>query len=134
MGLVVLEVDDEAGGFFLLALVSDDEAADALARGPGVDEIGGAAVEEADLAGENLGVGAGNKKGGGDGREGILAIGDGDEAGVTGGGEGGSEAADVVKAVGGEVAVIDEEDVHARKIKMDRGRRSMTSDQGLIPH
>ena len=124
--LVVFEVDQEAGGGGTEqeggALVGDGEFADAFARGPGVDEFGGFAVGEETGAGEEFGVGGGDEEGRGDVRDGLLVLGDSDDTGVAGGAEGVRETTDVVQAVGGKVAVIDEEDVHA-VVRVERKRK-----------
>jgi hypothetical protein len=117
--LVVLEMNQEAGGGGAEgergALVGDRKFADAFARGPRVDEVGGFAVGEEAGAREEFGVGGGDEQRRRDVREGLFVFGDGDNAGVAGGAEGVGETTDVVQAVGGKVAVIDEEDVHASR-------------------
>ena len=120
VAFAVFEVDDDAGGCREESLVGEDELADAFARGPGVDEIGGAGVGEEAGFGEELVVGRGDKQRDTDRGNRFGAGGHGDDAGVAGGAEGVGEAGDVVEAVGGEVAVVDEEDVHEER----RGRRS----------
>ncbi len=115
--LVILEVDQEAGGVLgdavseRGALVGDRELADALAGRPGMDQVGGLAVGENSGALEQLLVRGGDEQRVRDVLQRLLAVGDRDNTGMTGGAERISEAADVVEAVGGEVAVVDEEDV-----------------------
>ena len=113
--LVILEVDDEAGRGGGGALVGEGELADALARGPSVDEVGGAAVGEEAGAGEEFGVGGGDEKRGREMGDGLFVLRDGDDADVAGGAEGVGETSDVVQAIGGKIAVVNEEDVHAKK-------------------
>ena len=112
VALVVLEVDEDAGGSGEGALVGEDELADTFAGRPSVDHIGGAGVGKKAGFGEEFVVGGRDKQRFANGGDRGFAGGDRDDAGVAGGAEGVGEAGDVVEAVGGEVAVVDEEDIH----------------------
>ncbi len=112
VNLIVLEVDEEGRGGVALQ-VGEGELADELARGPGVDDVGGPAVRE-----HGLDLPQAFKRGGREQRlrdhvEGRGIFRDGDHAGVTQPGELVRKRPDVVEAVAGEVAVVDEKDVHA---------------------
>ena len=127
--LVILEVDDEAGGGGGGALVGESELADALARGPSVDEVGGAAVGEEAGAGEEFGVGGGDEERSREVGDGLFVLRDGDDADVAGGAEGVGETSDVVQAIGCKIAVVNEEDVHAKKgIGGEEKRASVRSE------
>ena len=127
--LVILEVDDEAGGGGGGALVGESELADALARGPSVDEVGGAAVGEEAGAGEEFGVGGGDEERSREVGDGLFVPRDGDDADVAGGAEGVGETSDVVQAIGCKIAVVNEEDVHAKKgIGGEEKRASVRSE------
>jgi hypothetical protein len=114
---VVLEVDDYPGGGGAEskggALVGNGELAHALAGRPRVDEIGGLPVGKESRQGEEFGVRRRDEKRGGNVRDGFLVLGDRDDAGLAGGAERVRETTDVVQAIGGKVAVVDEEDIHA---------------------
>ena len=98
------------------ALVGDSELPNAFARSPGVDEVGAPAIGEKGGPGERFVVGGGDEQRIGDVLQRLLAVRDDYHAGVAGGAEGVREAADMVEAVGGEVAVVDEEDVQGREV------------------
>jgi hypothetical protein len=125
---VVLEVNDETRvrcrarvrrryGGERGALVGEGELPHAFARRPGVDQVGGAAVGKEIGPRERFVVGGGDEQRVGDVLQRLLALRHGHHAGVAGGGKRVRESADVIEAVGGEVAVVDEEDVHAREVR-----------------
>jgi hypothetical protein len=89
-----------------------------------VDEVGGAAVGEEAGAGEEFGVGGGDEKRGREMGDGLFVLRDGDDADVAGGAEGVGETSDVVEAVGSKVAVVNEEDIHAKKGIGGEGKRA----------
>ena len=133
MALVVLEVNDDAGRGREQPLVGEDEFADALARGPGVDEVGGAGVGEKAGLGQGGRVGRGNKQRVADRGDRLGAGGHGDDAGVAGGAEGVREAGDVIEAIRFKVAVVNKEDVHARRDGgSDRAKRKAERKTGLV--
>ena len=111
--LVVLQVHDHPGGDGQLPLIGKDELAHHLTRGPGVDDIGGTAIRENTGIGQHLGKRGRDKEGAGNDGESLPARRHGDDARVAAGAKHIGETTDVVQAVGGEIAVIDEEDVHA---------------------
>ena len=133
VALAVFEMDENAGGSGEGALVGEDELADAFAGRPSVDHIGGAGVGKQAGFGEEFVVGGRDKQRLADGGDRGFTGRDRDDAGVAGGAEGVGEAGDVVEAVGGEVAVVDEEDIHggAKGYGRDDGRGLSRRGAGL---
>ena len=133
VALAVFEMDENASGSGEGALVGEDELADAFAGRPSVDHIGGAGVGKQAGFGEEFVVGGRYKQRVADGGDRSFAGRDRDDAGVAGGAEGVGEAGDVVEAVGGEVAVVDEEDIHggAKGYGRDDGRGLSRRGAGL---
>jgi hypothetical protein len=80
-----------------------------------VDEVGGPAVGEEVWPAEGLGVGRGDEQRVRYMPEGFRTARNRDRAGVASGAQCIGEPADVIEAVGGKVAVINEENVHAEK-------------------
>ena len=121
VSFVVLEVDENARRGGDGALIGEDEFAHALPWSPGVDEIGGAGVGEESRLAECFFIRGRHKQRVAQVSDGVLARRNHHDAGMAGRAKRVGEAPDVVQAVGGKIAVVDEEDVHAgskkRKIK-----------------
>ena len=107
--LVVLEVHDVRTA--VAADEVDDERADVLARGEGVDEVGAAAVREAERPGARLLVAYDRERRPSDVVDGVDQIRHRDERSEAAPVELGGDGEDVECAVAGEVAVADEDDV-----------------------
>ena len=110
---VVLQVDHEAGGNE--ALVREHKPPYALPRGPGVDDVRGFPVLEQRGIGQHI-----RKSSRGESRvwnrgQAVPAVGHRDDAIVTGINQSVGKARDMIEAVGGEVAVVGEENVHASR-------------------
>lgn len=108
--LVILQVNHEPGGGELL--VSENKTTDDFARCPGVNDVRGPPIGKQSGLLEKFIKGRGTEFRLGHDRQGFLPIRHRDDAGVAGLGQPARKARDVVDAVGREVAVVDEQDVH----------------------
>jgi hypothetical protein len=82
-----------------------------------VNHVRGFSVGKQSRPGERLFVRGGDEQRARDVREGLFPCRNGDDARMTGGTQRVRKPADVIQAVGGEVAVVDEEDVHWRRVR-----------------
>src|SRR5690606_32196012 len=95
----------------------DDELPDGLAGRPRVQHIGGPAVEKLHPLLEHLVERGGREERVRDNADRLLLDGHRHDARVAARAQGVGEASDVVEAVGREVAVVDEEDVHVKRTR-----------------